>query len=175
MLKHILFISTALLLFFVIIGCDDTQEVLTSHNKYQDFIEHVEEHFVDGPFDTVMARGASTALLSDVSAEHTCFLVVSEDSIGWLSYTVVLESGETESDRTLFFDTPNIGAILFDANTEVIGHSADLDEVVTTVIECGVIFHKLTAKNYQIKLSNLMMGDTIRLVCAHGGDSHEDH
>ena len=95
--------------------------------------------------------------------------------MGWLSYAVEAEAGEDHYDRTLFFDTKGIGAELFNGATEVHGHAVDLDEVTPTVIESGVLFHDLEALTYTIKLTNLVVGDTIRVVMAHTGDDHDEH
>lgn len=161
-------------------GCDDNKSTVGSHDEHSEFqekIEHVEEHFVDGPFlDVTLAAAPGDA--KDVSKEHTCYHV-SGPTKGYVSYTITLEEGETETDRYIFIDNADVTIEVMDAQgEEVHGHDTDLDEVTTTVIKKGVTLHELTAGKYTIMLNNMPASGDVDMVIAHAEHEHgheDDH
>lgn len=162
----------ALLALLFTTGCEDTTTnavVHDEHSEFQETIEHVEEHFVKGPFaDVELAATAADA--PDVSKEHTCYHVKGSGK-GFVSYAIELEAGETEADRMIFIDQESVTISVQDAQgEEVHAHAVDLDEVTTTVIKKGAALHELPAGVYTIVLEGVT--ESISMVIAHGGDEH---
>ncbi len=146
------------------------------NSQLQEFVDHVEVHFQDGPFITVAPsiekEGAPT-----INEEHTCYALNSVSNEGWLHYTVKLNSGETETDRTLFLESPEIMVSLLSSDgTEIHGHAFDLDEVTVSHIQSGFVFHDLQAETYTIKLEGLTNATTTKIMMTHPPKNHEhDH
>ncbi len=175
-MRNLLITFTAFAALLFTTSCEDTTvstPLADTHDEFQDFVGHVEDHFIKGIFDTVaLSENAISAV--DISTEHTCYNVVSTGTEGWLKYEVEAEDGHSEFDRMLFLDQTGITAELFNGNGEEShGHPAELDHVTLTVIQAGTAFHELSPGVYTVKLEGLNPGDTVKLVMAHGGDDHE--
>lgn len=168
-------VATALIL----TACEDTTSNIGTehdgHSEYAEFVEHVDEHFIDTTSPEVVPT-SDYKTAQDISEEHTCYTVTPTASEGWLLYTVELEEGETETDRTLFLNANGVEAKLYGMlGVELPGHAADLDEVTTEHIKAGFIFHELQAGTYGVYLSGLTAGTPVKIVMAHGGDNVEGH